>query len=337
MSPRVLVSIITYNSAREIGQCLDGLRGQTFRDFRAAVWDNASQDGSAEAAGAFSPVAEVLRSPKNTGFAGGHNGVVSRYPSEDYALFLNPDVRLAPDFLERCVETMDAHPECGSLSPRVFRMEGPEGGFRPMDVIDSTGIYWTRCQRHLDRGGDLPARGAYPLSEYVFGVTGAAAFYRRACLEDAAVDGEIWDEDFFLYREDADLAWRAVWRGWRCIYAPDVTAWHVRKVLPQNRRCTHPAANYHSVKNRFLLRLKNMHALTFLRFSPFILARDAAVLGGVLLRERTSLPAFGKVARLLPRFRAKRRAVMGRRKIPRREMERWFTRSFEALQDVRGA
>jgi GT2 family glycosyltransferase len=76
-------------------------------------------------------------------------------------------------------------------------------------VIDSTGIYFLRNLRHLDRGEGEIGSGQYDRPEYVMGATGAAALYRRKMVEDVSVEEEFFDGDFFAYREDADVAWRA--------------------------------------------------------------------------------------------------------------------------------
>ena len=76
--------------------------------------------------------------------------------------------------------------------------------------------------------------------EYVFGATAAAALYRREMIEDISIDGEFFDPDFFVYREDADVAWRAQLMGWRCLYTPHARGYHVRNVLPGNRRALPP-------------------------------------------------------------------------------------------------
>ena len=112
--------------------------------------------------------------------------------------------------------------------------------------------------RHLDRGSQEVDNGHYLQYEYVFGATAAAALYRRAMIEDISLDGEFFDSDFFVYREDADVAWRAQLMGWKCLYAPYARGYHVRKVLPGNRRALPPEINMHSVKNRFLMRIKNI-------------------------------------------------------------------------------
>ena len=124
--------------------------------------------------------------------------------------------------------------------------------------MDSTGIYFTPMLRHLDRGSQEVDNGHYLNFEYVFGATAAAALYRRAMIDDISIHGEFFDPDFFVYREDADVAWRAQLMGWRCLYTPLARGYHVRNVLPGNRRALPPEINMHSVKNRFLMRIKNM-------------------------------------------------------------------------------
>ena len=98
--------------------------------------------------------------------------------------------------------------------------------------MDSTGIYFTPMLRHLDRGSQEVDNGHYLNFDYVFGATAAAALYRRQMIEDISILGEFFDPDFFVYREDADVAWRAQLMGWRCVYTPLARGYHVRNVLP---------------------------------------------------------------------------------------------------------
>ena len=174
-------------------------------------------------------------------------------------LTLNPDVLLLPNFIQALVDAgqFDSHigTVCGKLLTMSAHFEIPE---KP--VVDSTGIYFNPMLRHLDRGSQEVDNGHYLQYEYVFGATAAAALYRRAMIDDISLDGEFFDSDFFVYREDADVAWRAQLMGWKCMYAPYARGYHVRKVLPGNRRALPPEINMHSVKNRFLMRIKNISA-----------------------------------------------------------------------------
>ena len=168
-------------------------------------------------------------------------------------------------------------------------------------MVDSTGIYFNPMLRHLDRGSQEVDNGHYLRYEYVFGATAAAALYRRAMIDDISLDGEFFDSDFFVYREDADVAWRAQLMGWKCLYVPYARGYHVRKVLPGNRRALPAAINMHSVKNRFLMRIKNISPDLYRRNWFSITTRDLTVVGCCLLWEHTSLKAFWFLARNLRR------------------------------------
>lgn len=300
---KVAVNIVTFNSAHDIAQCIESLKRQTFTDFDIHIYDNASADDTLKLIEPFD-VGYITRSPINTGFCKAHNELARRFPSE-YVLFLNPDTLLSPSFIEELVVALDARPDAASASGKLLRMDGK--------TIDSTGIVMFREQRHLDRGADQADTGQFDKPEEIFGPSGAAAIYRRKALEDTAINGQYFDEDFFAYREDADLAWRCRLMGWTSIYVPTAIAQHRRRVTPERRRELPKEINYHSVKNRFLLRLNNMTGALFRRDFWPITKRDAAVIGYTLLREWSSIPALVYVLRNLPRLLKKRRVIQQRR------------------------
>jgi GT2 family glycosyltransferase len=336
----VTVGIVTWNSAHVIEACVASVRAQTYRPLTLRILDNASADDTRERLKSITAPDERLGADRNLGFSAAHNRLIAG-SSTDFYLCLNPDVVLSPEFVERIVAAMRRDPRAGSATGKLLRMR--EGGDtpHPADVIDSTGIVMVPSQRHLDRGADRMDDGRYAREELVFGASGAAAMYRRAMLDDTRTPGgsvtrggnaalsvdagsEYFDEDFFAYREDADLAWRAQLLGWNCVYVPDAVARHGRRVTPE-RRSTLPATiNYYSVRNRFLLRMKNQTAGHALRFLVPAIARDLQVIGYVLLKERSSIGALGDVLRLWRRTMVKRRAIMSRRRRTDAEMIAWF-------------
>jgi GT2 family glycosyltransferase len=214
-------------------------------------------------------------------------------------------------------------PDAGSVCGKLLSI-GP--GFRPLKgrIVDSTGLYFTPEMRHFDRGWHEPDGARFSRAEYIFGASGAAALYRRSMIEDTAIDGAFFDPDFFFYREDADVAWRAQLLGWRCIYTPSATAFHVRAVAADRRRSVPPAINMHSVKNRFLLRIKNATPDLYRRHWLAMTWRDLLVVGGCMLIEPRSLEAFWKLAGCLPRALRARREIMRRRQAGERSMAHWF-------------
>jgi len=295
---------------------------QDYSPYEVIVIDNASQDATRGILHEFKPRIHAIYNRENVGFAAGQNQAMA-LTKADWILTLNPDTRLARDFLGRLVEAGEADPSAGSVCGKLLAMS-PD--FEPLSepVFDSTGIYFTPNQRHFDRGSRQPDRGQYERAEYVFGATGAACLYRRTMIEDISIDGEFFDPDFFAYREDADVAWRAQLLGWKCLYTPLAHAYHVRSVLPENRRSVSPIVNMHSVKNRWLLRIKNMTGPLYRRYWFAITWRDLLVVAGCLLREFSSLRAFVLLARAWPRAWKKRRIIMRRRRATDDALFGWF-------------
>ena len=327
MSPRVVVSIVTCDSAPHLAACLRSLSEQRYRDLEIRLWDNASTDGTLEIAGGRMELfAATHFSSRNLGFSAAHNRIIAETRS-DYVLVCNPDVVLEPGFVEVLVDALDRDPATGSATGKLRRLDPAAGtGSEAKRILDTTGIYFTPNQRHLDRDSGEVDAGQYERREYVFGASGAAAFYRRRMLEEVRADQEYFDEAFFAYREDADLAWRAQWLGWRCLYVPEARGFHARRVLPERRSQLPPDINMHSLKNRFLMRVKNMDLGTYARFFPQITARDLAAAAYVLARERSSLRAVTLFWRALPRALQVRRALSRHRRVSPSEMRRWFSR-----------
>lgn len=286
------------------------------------VVDNASTDSTPQILRQFEPRVRIVLNEQNKGFAGGQNQAIGLSRGE-WVLTLNPDVRLSPNFLTHAVAAGEAAADIGSVSGKLVAMQ-PSFEIPAEQILDSTGIYFTPSLRHFDRGSKQKDNGQYEKPEYVFGVTGAAALYRRKMIEDVSIGGEFFDDDFFAYREDADLSWRAQLLGWRCLYTPDAVAYHVRSVLPSNRRSLPAIVNMHSVKNRFLMRIKNISARLYLRHFWAITSRDLIVIAGCLLHEWTSLHAFPLVIKLFGRNWSKRREIMRRKRVSDRYMAAWF-------------
>lgn len=323
----VLVSIVTYNSESYIVPCVRSVLEQSAPPCAVVVSDNASSDASASRVAAeFGSAVRLIRQPENLGFARAHNLAMGLADSE-FVLTLNPDAMLTRDFVRRLVDFMHAHPNLGSATGKLLRMNA---AFRPIlrrnhPVMDSAGIEFLPNQRHRDRGAGQEDTQRFERPGLVFGTTAAAGFYRRAMLLDIAMDGEFFDEHFFVYREDVDLAWRAQLLGWPCGYEPRAVAYHVRQGIPERRSLLSAAINYHSVKNRFLLRIKNMPWRMYLRHFVAITWRDLLVLGYSLTRERYSLEAFPYLARHWSLYRRRRQELERRRRVPHSDIEKWIS------------
>ena len=321
----VAITVVTFNSSRYIRRCLEYALAQNYSRMTIVVIDNASSDDTPEILKEFETRVRIVYNGTNRGFAGAQNQAIA-LADADWSLTLNPDLRLSPDFITQLVTAAEADPANGSASGKLLAMTPDFEAVEP-HVFDSTGIYVTPNMRHFDRGSLQPDRGQYDQPEFVFGATGAACLYRREMIKDIAFRGELFDDDFFAYREDADVAWRAQLAGWKCLYVPAALAYHVRSVLPSNRAHLSPIINMHSVKNRWLLRIKNMTPSLYRKNFLAITLRDLIVIAGCLLREWSSLEAFVLVAKMWKRTWQKRAYIMQQRRVSDSYINAWFSYS----------
>jgi GT2 family glycosyltransferase len=318
----VSVTIVTYNSGRFIKRCLESVLDQKYPFKEIIVIDNNSGDGTIDILEPFEDRCRIVYNEENIGFSAAQNQAIAMSDSE-WILTLNPDVLLLQGFIEALMAAGGADPKVGTICGKLMTMTAAFD-FPEDPLVDSTGIYFTPNLRHLDRGSLQLDNGDFRNYEYVFGATAAAALYRREMIEDISVMGEFFDNDFFVYREDADVAWRAQLMGWRCLYVPYAKGYHVRKALPGNRRALPPEINMHSVKNRFLLRIKNMTPDLYRRNFLSITLRDLVVVGCCLVWEHSSLAAFPRLVRNWRNTMEKRRAIMARRRVDDEYIAGWF-------------
>lgn len=323
MLPIVSVVITTYNSANSIEACLSSLFAQRYQPLEIVVIDNASSDQTRELLNQFRNRIQIVLNQQNVGFAAAQNQGFSQAHG-DWLLSLNPDVILNPDFIAKLIAASAQDPKIGTLCGKLLRWL-PGTGEERSNIIDSAGIYFTRTLRHFDRGAEEPDEGQYDRSEYVFGATGAAALYRREMIRDVSVEGQFFDEDFFAYREDADLAWRAQLMGWKCLYVPSAVGWHIRRVTPERFQQLPLMINWHSVKNRFLMRIKNISAPLYRRVFGPTTFRDCLIVGYCLLRDRRLLSALWFVWKRRKELLGKRHWIQAHRRVADRELLQWFT------------
>ena len=333
---RAALHVLTHNSAAQLDACLARLVAQDYPALTIMVIDNASTDETlARLQGWRARGVRVVAFARNHFYARAHNEIIAESDA-DVIVTVNPDVLLAPDYVSAVMAVFAHRPEVGSVNGRLlllaaeeFATTDPAAPAPPDATLDSAGLMIFRSRRPWLRGNHRPARGHCTETAAIFGADGACAAYRRTMLEDVALDTpggrEYFDNDFVMYREDVDLAWRAQLFGWDSWYEPAARGRHVRSFhLGRDRRAMSPYLRRHSVKNGWALLLKHEEWGTLLRALPFVLPYQAKILAGLLTIESSSLGALGDFVRLLPRFRAKRAQIRARRRRTARELARWF-------------
>lgn len=268
--PSVSIIIVNWNHDQYLKRCLDSLIAQEYNHFDISIVDNGSQDGSPRRIANDYPDVNFWAFPNNRGFSRAFNWGVNHTYS-DFVLSLNPDVFVRQEFLQEMVNPMCQGDSVGIVSPKLLRVDEPT-------ILDSTGLFINRYRRPYDRGQGEIDRGQYDTSLQIFGACGAAALYRRSMLVDIALEDEYFDEDFFSYYEDADLAWRAQLRGWSGRYAPRAVATHVRgwgdTLRKRNGQIKDNYGPRLALRNRYLMTVKNDALRYFLLDFPLILIAE---------------------------------------------------------------
>jgi GT2 family glycosyltransferase len=295
----VAVVVVTWNAERFVRACLASLRALSRPPEEVVVVDNASSDATAAIVRDEFPEVRLIAGAENAGFCKANN-IGMRATRAPFVLVLNPDTILDARFLEELLPAFD-DARVGIAAGKLVRFDGV--------TLDSAGQQLARSRQPIDRGYGVRDRGQFDRDEIVFGACGAAALYRRAMLEALAdAPGVYFDEAFFAFYEDLDLAWRARRAGWSAAYRHRATGRHARggAEAAGPRRFTallgrSPEVRFLVARNRWLAILRNDRVADLLRNLPFVLARDAGTLGailltspGVLLRLWRERGAFGR-------------------------------------------
>ena len=213
--------VVTLNGRAYIERCLASVRGH-----QLVVVDHGSTDGTVELVRASFPEAIVAEQP-NRGFAAGVNAGM-RLSGGRYFLLLNPDAWALEGAVERLLEFADAHPSSAVVGPRLRYEDGSSQvsirGFPTLWRLATQYLFLARLApnsrlfnafygggRELDQVQDV---------EFL---KGACLLLRRR----AATEVGPFDEEFFMFAEEADWCLRARERGWRITYLPDAEVVHV--------------------------------------------------------------------------------------------------------------
>jgi GT2 family glycosyltransferase len=162
---------------------------------------------------------------------------------------------------------------------------------------------------------------------------------------------EVLDESFFMYKEDVDLSWRLRLAGWECWYVPEAVAYHARtsqgpttaehhssfRAFHENERRKPPHVRTNSMKNQWLMLVKNEDASNLARDLPFVLGREILILGyNAIFAPRITASAVRQFVGALPRAIASRRAIKARQTAAPGDIRRWFGGRTQASLIARG-
>lgn len=213
--PLVSVIIVNYNGRGYLRKCISSLLIQSYPAIEIILVDNGSKDGSVDYLKREFPSVRIIALNKNLGFAEGNN-IGIRAARGELIATLNNDCEATRQWVEELVRVMVSNKEVGMCASKMLFMRNPE-------FINSTGICISKSGACWDRGMFERDNGQYESVDEVFGPCAGAAMYRKSMLDKIG----LFDDDFFAYMEDTDLAFRGRLAGWKCLYVPMAVVYHL--------------------------------------------------------------------------------------------------------------
>ncbi len=278
------VSIITinYNSSKHTIALLSSLShiGKK-RISSTIVVDNKSQDESVDKISSFLtkndvPNAIFIKNGKNRGFSGGNNDGINKALTGGckYILLINNDTILDPNLIDELVASMEEDKEIGIVSPKIYFAKGYEyhkERYRESElgkVIWYAGglIDWENVIGS-HRGVDELDRGQFDKKSETDFASGCCMMIKREVFEKIG----LFNEDYFLYYEDAEFSQRAKKMGFKIMYEPKGVLWH--KNAGSTGGSGSSLQDYYISRNRLLFGMKyaSLRIKTFLVKESFLL------------------------------------------------------------------
>ena len=310
-NPLVTINLLTWNGSKYLPWLLKSNQEQTFNDYELLILDNGSSDNSVDLVKEHAPNARIVTKKKNLGFAKGHN-LLLNWSKSKYVLVLNQDIILEKDYLETLVNFLENHKQVASAPGKLMYWDF-ENGIKTK-IIDSFGLRIDRKRQVID---SYQGQNDFKLdSKEVFGLSGSAILYRRNALDIIGIeqnhnDYEYFDEDFFSYKEDIDIAWRLRLIGYEHYLVSNTKAYHNRTMSNstniKDKRNNNLTANRFSYRNHLMMLYKNSFCKNIFKdFIPFFWYEFKKFVY-LLIFERSTVKGLGEFLQKLPKLRKKKK------------------------------
>lgn len=294
----ISIILVTYNASAHIESCLDSIFNQSFKNYEVIVIDNASTDETKSLIKAQYHDVILLENSENFGPCHARNQGIAQ-ASGKFILCLDHDIKLLNNFLENMCKAIESQGTIGAVGAKILMVNAK--------TIYSIGIYPSYLWRFYDMGSGREDGPGLREKKYVFGVSAAAAIYRKEALETIKQGEEYFDEDFFYFFEDVDISWRMKKKGWHLMYTPDAECLHTSG----RSRNKDKISQYLCMRNRYLLILKNETLFGSLKLFIIFLGYDVwRNLFMLIVNPEYFLKAVFEVIKLLPKMFKKRKMAL---------------------------
>ncbi len=300
MTKHITVIVVNYNSGERLQKCMAALSAQTYCDFDVIIVDNNSGDQSLDFTMPENLDVRFIRLPENVGFAAANNRA-AEITSAEWLAFLNPDAYAQNDWLQSFVNGAARHLDVDAFGSLQLNAADPSLIDGAGDVYFAAGISY--------RGGFNRSVETAPNEGECFAPCAAAAFYRKEIFDQLGG----FEESFFCYSEDVDLAFRLRLAGGRVIQLRHAIVHHEGSGITGQ---IGGFAVYHGHRNRLWTYFRNMPAILLLITLPaqlamsFLLVFYFAIKGG----GRPYLKAMRDAIAGLPQAFSDRRRIQATRR-----------------------
>ncbi|HAT8327022.1 TPA: glycosyltransferase [Legionella pneumophila] len=298
------VIIINYNSGKYLLKAVRALADQTYKPSQVIIFDNASHEEIPQEIVSLHLPLTIIKHDKNIGFASGNNRAMEYLsPEINWIALLNPDAYPHKEWLEEMVNTIRKYPQFAFLGSKLICEQEPHLLDGTGDCYHISGKAWRRNHRkplHQDPGS---------ISE-IFSPCAAAALYRRDALD--AVRG--FDEHYFCYYEDIDLAFRLWLSGYKGAYVPKAIVEHTGSATTKRHSDFY---TYHGHRNLVWTYFKNMPIFLLVLSFPLHLLLNIVTILLFIFRGQTSTILKSKIDAMkgLQRVLRQRKIIQKSRKI----------------------
>ncbi len=242
LAPDITVVVVNYNGGDYLKGCIASLARQTHKNFETIIIDNNSADDSLARLTEKPARLTILKQTENLGFARANN-IGAAMGKGAWLALLNPDAEAEPGWLDAMMRAVSEHPDHRMVASLQFNLHDPSKLDGAGDNYLAYGYAW--------RGGFGQAASSAPPAGECFGPCGAAALYPRALFLDAGG----FDERYFCYHEDVDIAFRLRLLGERCQFVPNARIRHAGSAVTGR---TSRFSVFHGVRNGVWTYFKNM-------------------------------------------------------------------------------
>ena len=317
-SPKVAIIILNWNGKHYTIECIESLKKIIYPNYEIVLVDNGSKDNSVECFKDRYPDIKIIINKKNLGFAEGNNIAIKAILKNKYVKYLallNNDTKVEPYWLEELISVAETDKKIGACQSKILSMSAP-------GMLDAVGISISKNGGAIQEGYKTRDVGQYEQVREIFGACAGAVLYRREMLNKIG----LFDEDFFAYYEDVDIAFRARLAEWKCAYVPKSIVYHAHSGTLGNKSSL---KLYFLTRNEYYYKIKNLPTSILIRFFivrpivfilrilRFIRKKEFKLIN---LYLRGNFDAIKNTSKML----RKRKMIQTAKLIQNNELKRWF-------------